>query len=365
MFVKNLTIQNFRNYEHASVNFSKHINLVAGLNGQGKTNLAEALVFASLAKSPRTHQDKELIKNNSQEAKINIKVERKFSEINIECNISKTNENSFLINYNPVKRISQVLGNLVCVYFSPQELKIVTGAPADRREFCDTDISMLSENYYNLLIRYERVLAQRNKLLKTEKDHAKIIDTISVWDEQLASVAAPIIKTRRAFIAKLLPYAKKYLSEVSSNKEDLNIEYCGVKGENKEEIKRNILRALDESLSKDMELGYTSVGPHRDDVKFELNHQDARMFSSQGQARSIVLALKLAEMKIMEQELGEKPIMIFDDVFSELDGSRQKKLYSCLEDAQAIFTGTTFKFKPKDREFVQIKVHAGSIKSIK
>lgn len=365
MFVKNLTIENFRNYEYATVNFSKHINLVVGLNGQGKTNLAEALMFSSLAKSPRTHQDKELIKTDAKEAKVKVEVERNYGKVSIECNLSRKNENSFFINYNQVKRVSQVLGNLVCVYFSPQELKIVTGAPADRRDFCVTDISMLSENYYNLLNRYERVLAQRNKLLKTEKDHAKIIDTISVWDEQLASVAAPIIKTRRAFIEKLLPFAKKYLKEVSSNKEELNIEYCGIGGDNKEDIKKNLKKALDESLSKDMELGYTGVGPHRDDVKFELNGEDARVFSSQGQARSIVLALKLAEMKIMEQELKEKPIMIFDDVFSELDGTRQKKLYACLEDAQAIFTGTTFKFKPKDREFVQIKIQAGKIKSIK
>lgn len=362
MFVKSLKLNNFRNYSTASVDFFSGINLVSGLNGQGKTNLVEALMFGCLAKSPRAHQDKDLIKFGENFAGANITLSRKFGDVKIDYSINRNEENSFVVNNNKIDKVSQLFGNLVAVYFSPQELEIVSGGPSVRRDFCDTDISMLSEAYYNLTLRYEKVLAQRNKLLKTERDHAKIIDTIGVWDEQLASVAAPIIKTRKSFIAKLKPFAQQYIKMLSGDKEELNIEYIGASGENSAEIKATILKQLEFNLSRDMELGYTSVGPHRDDVKFELGGVDARLYSSQGQARSIVLALKLAEMKIMEAELGEKPVMIFDDVFSELDGKRQQKLYECLEGAQAIFTGTHFKYKPLKTHLV-ISIKNGNIKS--
>lgn len=364
MQIKQLTINNFRNYQNASVNFCPSINLISGLNGQGKTNLAEAAVFLSLAKSPRTHQDKELILQNKDSANIKCTVQRNFGEINFDFTLNRFHDNEFLINFNKIKRTGQIFGNLVCVYFSPQELKIVTGSPSDRRDFCDTDISMLSETYYNLTLRYERVLSQRNKLLKTEKDIAKINDTISVWNEQLVQIAAPIVKTRKAFIEKLQPFANEFLNILSSKKEELKISYVGCQGSSTQEIRKNLSNLLSNSLEKDIEVGYTGVGPHRDDVKFELNGVDARIYSSQGQARSIVLALKLAEMKIMEEELGEKPVMVFDDVFSELDARRQKKLYACLEGAQSIFTGTNFKFKP-ECEYKQFKVQAGQVKELK
>ena len=211
-----------------------------GENGQGKTNLAEGIVFLCLGKSPRTHQDKEMIMSGSDYASVEAKVNKNVGIVDISGTISNFEDNKFFVNGNPVRKLGELFGNLVCVFFSPSELKIVNGAPSDRREFCDTDISMLSEPYYNLTQRYEKVLAQRNKLLKFEKDHAKIIDTIGVWDEQLASLASLIIRTRKSFISKLLPFAKRFLKEVSASRDDINIEYQGIKGETKEEIKANI-----------------------------------------------------------------------------------------------------------------------------
>lgn len=364
MFVKSLKLNNFRNYSAAAVEFCSGVNLISGLNGQGKTNLVEAIMFGCLSKSPRVHQDTDLIKFGEETASANIVATRKFGDVKIDYFINKNEENAFFVNNNKIDRVSQLFGNLVGVYFSPQELKIVLGSPSDRRDFCDTDISMLSEAYYNLLLRYDKVLAQRNKLLKTERDHAKIIDTIGVWDEQLASIAAPIIKTRKSFIMKLTPFAQDYIKQISNDKEELKIDYVGASGDTTDEIKTTLLKQLELNLSRDMELGYTSVGPHRDDIKFELGGTDVRLYSSQGQARSIVLALKLAEVKIMEAEIGEKPIMIFDDVFSELDGKRQQKLYECLDGAQAIFTGTNFKFKPQS-EYLAITVKNGAVKAKK
>ena len=364
MFAKCLKLKNYRNYAKAEINFCRGINLITGLNGQGKTNLAEALVFLSRAKSPRTHQDKDLIKLGENSANISANLNKNFGEMSFDYSLFSTQDNQYKINGNAIDRVGQVFGNLICIYFCPQDLKIVAGSPENRRDYVDDEIMMLSEAYYNLLNRYEKVLAQRNKLLKTEKDHAKIIDTIGVWDESLASVACLIIKTRKAFLEKLGPVADKFLKTISDDKDSLKISYVGAKGTEKDEIKKQILKELDENLSRDMELGYTSVGPHRDDVKFELNGLDTKVFASQGQTRSIVLALKLAEMEILKEELNDYPIMIFDDVFSELDSKRQQKIYEALEGVQAIFTGTTFKFKPNGA-YKQFKIVGGNIKEVK
>jgi len=364
MFITSVNLTNFRNHKLTSLEFSPHLNLITGLNGQGKTNLSEAVILISRAKSPRTHQDKDLVMHSENSARVTAEVMRNFGRVSFDFIINGESDNIYKINSNEVGRVSEVFGNAIVLYFSPQDLKIVTGGPSDRRDFIDDDISMLSGAYYNLLNRYEKILAQRNRLLKFEKDISKIINTIGIWNEQLASVAAPIIKTRKSFIEKLVPYAKKYITQLSDNNEELSIGYVGVRGITKDEIKSELIAALENNLERDMELGYTTIGPHRDDIKFELNGIDARAFASQGQARSIVLALKLAEMKIITDEIGESPIMVFDDVFSELDARRQKKLYDAIEQAQGIFTGTSFKFKPNGN-FKQFKVTNGSVKEIK
>ncbi|MCR5553867.1 MAG: DNA replication/repair protein RecF [bacterium] len=364
MELVSLKLNNFRNHAQTEVELNPGINLVCGLNGQGKTNLCEAIVFLSKAFSPRTHQTSDLILAGEKSANIKASLAKKEGIVNFNFNINKDSENEYFVNGNKITKMSELAGNLATIYFSPQELKIVTGGPQERRDFIDNDISMISGAYVNLLNRYEKVLFQRNKLLKFEKDVAKIIDTIGVWDIELAKTASRIIKIRKSFIKKLLPFAQVYLKELSENKEDLNITYIGQSGEETDEIYNQIIKALEENLERDMELGYTSIGPHRDDIKFELNKTDARAFASQGQARSITLALKLAEMKIITEELGEPPIMVFDDVFSELDTKRQKKLYDCVKGVQSIFTGTTFKFKPTT-DFCQFKIVLGTVKEKK
>lgn len=361
MKVTSLDLINFRNHASTSIKLCSGFNLLVGLNGQGKTNLAEALVFLSRAKSPRTHQDKDLIRSGENFANIKAELIKKYGKVAFDFTINSEADNVFDINYNHIDKIGDVFGNLVCIYFCPQDLKIITGGPSERRDFIDTDITMLSSTYYNLLNRYDKVLSQRNKLLKTEKNFEKLLETLDVWNEQLALIATPIIKTRRAFIEKLSPVAESFLNQISDNQEQLKITYVGSLGVTKEEIKSRLLSDLEDNIEKDVEVGYTTIGPHRDDIKIELNGLDARAFSSQGQARSIVLALKLAEMKIMADELNEEPIMIFDDIFSELDFKRQKKLYNVLNGVQTIFTGTNFKFKPE--HFTQFKIVDGKVKS--
>lgn len=361
MKIKSVKLVSFRNYDYQIVDFPMQITLVSGTNGQGKTNLVESVVVAATTKSPRTSNMSELVKDGSAETLVEILLERKFGQMNLSFTINAKGEKKFFINSNPVSKMSDVFGNLVVVYFSPDDLKIVSASPDKRRDFMDTDISELSGSYYNLIQRYNKVLLQRNKLLKTERDRALLLAQIGVWDEQLAQIASLIIKTRKSFIEKLKVPAKEALKYISSSKDDLEIEYVGVKGISAEEIKEELLKSLKFNLERDIELGYTSVGPHRDDIYFELNGKDARNFASQGQQRSIVLALKFAELEIFEKELGEEPILVLDDVFSELDTTRQRRLYEKMSKYQTIITGTQFKFKPVSN-YETIRVKEGVVK---
>lgn len=360
MEIKNIKLVNYRNYDYVSISFNSGITLISGANGQGKTNLVESLIMASTTKSPRTSSLQDLIKDGKGGLSAEIEVERKYGKMKIGFSIDGKGEKVFSINDNPVSKLSEIFGNIVCIYFSPDDLKIVSASPAERRDFMDTDISQLSGSYYNLLQRYNKILMQRNKLLKFEKDRELLLSQIGVWNEQLASVASLIIKTRKSFIQKLKEPAKDSMRFISSSKDELNIEYVGAKGTSAEEIKQDLLKALEYNFERDVELGYTSIGPHRDDIYFGLNGKDARGFSSQGQQRSIVLALKFAEMEIFKEELGESPVLVLDDVFSELDTTRQRRLYERMSEYQTIITGTQFKFKPAST-YTQIRIKEGKV----
>ncbi len=358
MKIGSVQINNFRNYSSCSVEFGEGINLICGKNGQGKTNLVDSVLVASLGGSPRTHHDEEMVMQGQETCSVKVVVKKNYGNVEIDYNLLP--EKTFYINGSPVKKLSELFGNLVTVYFLPKQLEIVTGGPQERRDFMDNDISQLSGKYYNFVQRYNKVLFQRNKLLKNTYDHKAILDQIDIWDEQLASLAAPIIRTRKNFIAKLATPANAALEELSRKGERLSIEYVGAKGTTTEEIKQELLSALKQNLAKDMELGYTSLGPHRDDIKLELNGKDCKIFCSQGQQRSVVLALKLGELRLFEAELGEAPVLVLDDVFSELDSARQKRLYNLISGYQTLLTGTTFKFKPI-QEYTQFTIKNGKI----
>ena len=362
MKVKWVKLKNFRNYEECNAKFYDGINLISGKNGQGKTNLVEAVMLTALSKSPRTSRDDDMKMEGTKTTEVEVCLERRFGEVKLKCILDTDTKKTFFVNGNEVKKLSEFFGNLVAVYFSPDDLKIVSGGPSERRDFMDTDISELSGSYYSLITRYNKVLDQRNKLLKTVKNKALIESQIEIWNEQLASLAGHIIKTRKSFIKKLSAPASEIMKFISKDSDSLSMSYVGAKGETSEEIKNEVLRLLSLNLDRDMELGYTTIGPHRDDIRLELNGKDTKIFASQGQQRSIVLALKIGELKVFSDELGENPVLVLDDVFSELDSARQKCLYEKFKDVQVLMTGTLFKFKPNE-DYNTIVVKNGKLTS--
>lgn len=359
MKIKKLNLQNFRNYENTSVEFFDGVNILQGKNAQGKTNLLEAIFLCSIGKSLRASREKEIIKFHKDTSKIKINIEKKYKNTEIYLIFSKFNKKTIKIDNIPIKKIGELLGEFTAVYFSPDELKLIKESPEDRRRFMDIDISQTSKQYFYLLNRYEKILANRNKLLKETKDETVLKDTISIWDSQLIETGSKIILYRINFIKKLSPLADACHKYLTANNENLQIEYSVINSENLEDIKKQFEKKLKSSFEKEFNLGYTTIGPHRDDLKITINDIDVKTYGSQGQQRTVALSLKLAELEIIKQENGEMPVLLLDDVLSELDSSRRERLLKFCTRTQTLITGTDFETNPKFKYF---EIENGNIK---
>ncbi len=341
MKVIRLTLKNFRNYEAEEFSFADGINILTGANAQGKTNAAEALFFLCTGYSPRAnHRDKVVIKNGEESAEISGTAESVYGSVTVKICFFSDKKRVFINGVETLK-IGELLGNINSVYFNPSELKLVQESPEDRRRFMNVSLSQMSKNYFYALQRYNKILSQRNNLLKTP-DPFVIKETLPVWDAQLVKYAAVIIKARNGFLSEIAPIAELKHAYLSDGKETLKMKTeSGYSGE-EDEIAFELKRDLANAMEKDMRLGFTSIGPHRDDIKFILNGADARIYGSQGQQRTVALSLKLAEADTFKARSGEYPVLILDDVLSELDKSRQRKLLAATEGIQTIFTAADF-----------------------
>ena len=339
MNILNLKLKNFRNFEQEEFSFENGINLLTGNNAQGKTNTAEAIFFLCTGYSPRASKDKYLIKNDKEEAQIIGKASSSYGDVSVKIELDRQDKKRIFINEIEVHKVGELLGNINSVFFNPSELKLVQESPEDRRRFMNVSLSQMSKNHFYALQRYNKILFQRNKLLK-ERDERIIRETLPIWDIQLASSASKIIKDRNEFLEKLSPYAEEKHAKLSGGKEKLKMKtesgYYGTE----EEISYALYQDLKTGLERDLRLGYTSIGPHRDDIKFTLNDMDVRIYGSQGQQRTVALSLKLAETETFYNRFSEYPILILDDVLSELDKKRQRKLIASVEHLQTIFTAT-------------------------
>ena len=365
MKIKSLKLKNFRNYSDETFNFSDGVNVLSGDNAQGKTNAAEAIFFLCTGYSPRASRDKLVVKFGESSGEITGIAESVYGEVSVRIVFSQSDNKRIFVNGIEVLRISELLGNIHSVFFNPSELKLVQESPEDRRRFMNISLSQMSKSYFRALQNYNKILAQRNNLLK-DKDIGLIRETLPVWDAQICKHAAVIIKARNAFLTEISPIAQEKHAFLSGNREELSIKTeSGYYGE-EDEIAYALREDLKTGLERDLRLGFTGIGPHRDDIKFTLNGEDARVFGSQGQQRTIALSLKLAEAETFKSRFGEYPVLILDDVLSELDKKRQRQLVDAVSKMQTIFTATGIS-KPifKGVPFNHITIKEGNVKSVK
>ncbi len=358
MVIKKLTLHNFRNYEDETFSFEEGLNVLTGKNAQGKTNCAEAVYYLCTGSSLRIRHDRQLIRHGQERASISAEAVSRYGKVRLRAEIYE-NKRELFVNENKLSRAVDLLGNMNAVFFSPGELRLIQDGPEERRRFLNLSISQTSREYCTALLRYQKILDQRNNLLKNH-DISMILETLPVWDEQLSLYAARIIAKRRAFLKELSPLAAEAHAYLTDGAEILSVG-AEEREESEEQIRAKLIMEFDNSRERDLRLGFTSVGPHRDDVKISIDGEEARGFCSQGQARTAALSLKLAELKIFAKLTGEPPILILDDVMSELDLPRRKKLLSEIGDVQCILTCTHAERVLYGAECHKIKIHGGKI----
>ena len=360
MQIKKLFLQNFRNYENETFDFSEGLNVLFGKNAQGKTNCAEAVFYLCTGASLRIRHDKQLIKMGADSAYIRAEAENRYGKVTIEANIYE-NKREIRVNGSKITKNADLMGHINSVFFSPGELRLIQDGPDERRRFMNISISQTSPAYYTALLRYNKILDQRNSLLKSS-DVSLILDTLPVWDEQLCKYAAIITKKRAEFLDKLAPYAKEYHSYLTEGGEELTVKPDRRYDGDEDEIAQILMRRLANNYEKDLRLGFTTVGPHRDDLDVQINGIDAKAYASQGQMRTAALALKLSEINIFKELSGENPILVLDDVMSELDLKRRRKLLQCIADVQTILTCTHTERVLYGAECNKIRIEGGHVK---
>ena len=333
MYIKKVKLENFRNYYLQEINLDKKINNIFGDNAQGKTNILEAIFVCSLGKSFRTNQDKELINIDKDNAKIEIEYSKKDRDgkIKLELNDKKI----FFLNDIKEKKVSDILGKIYVVLFTPEDIGILKNDPSKRRKFLNIMISQLRPMYIHILNKYNKTLEQRNNYLKQIKYENKSKEVLDIWDEQLVELGIKIYNYRKEFIEKINNKIKKIHLLTTENKENIEIKY-----------KSNIINAekysekIKEFRNIDIQKGYTNIGVHRDDFEIFINDKDASIYGSQGQQRSSIISLKLAEAETIYDEIEEYPIILLDDFMSELDKNRIKGFIKNIKDNQVIITST-------------------------
>lgn len=334
MIVKSLELQDFRNYNHLNMLFSSGTNILFGENAQGKTNILEAVYLCGTTKSHRTNKDKEMIMFDKEEAHIRIILEKNQINHKIDLHLKKNKTKGVAIDGVPIKRQGDLFGMLNLVFFSPEDLYIIKNGPSERRNFLDLELCQLDKIYLYQLTNYNKALIQRNNLLKQISFNRKLMDTLYLWDNKLIEYGQNLIDTRKEFISLLNELVNNIHNKLTGGKENLILKY------EPNVSKPEFENKLKKSLEKDLTLKMTNIGPHRDDFSFLLGTIDLRKFGSQGQQRTAALSLKLAEIELVKSIIKESPILLLDDVLSELDRQRQNHLLNNIGNIQTIITCT-------------------------
>lgn len=345
MYCKRISVESFRNIEACEVEFSPGVNILYGDNAQGKTNLIEAIFYASVCRSFRASGVGEMIRFGQKRAVISIDYRDASRDNNIKIQLLGDNKKIAEKNHLRAERMSDIIGSFRAVLFCPEHLSLIKDGPSERRSYLDIAISRISQRYIRSLQRYSYFLKQRNSLIKSAyKDRSAFEATVDLWSEKLAEEAAYISKERYKFILRIAPYVSETLSKMTGKRESTELIYrgsAGLEGEqylDTEKIKEKYIALFSSSHDREISAGATLWGVHKDDVEIRLNSKNARIFASQGQQRSLALALKLAEGEICREEFGDYPLFLFDDVFSELDETRRDSLLLFDTDKQVIIS---------------------------
>lgn len=344
MQLKKLSLQHYRNYEQLEFETDHMVNIIVGPNAQGKTNLLESIFVLALTKSHRTHQDKELIRWNASSALLHGEIEKKYGTVKLDLAISGQGKKA-KVNGLEQKKLSNFIGSLNVVMFAPEDLEIVKGSPSVRRRFLDMEIGQVYPAYLYDLSQYNKILQQRNNYLKQMFSSSGAAPLLEVWNEQLAQFGIKIMKKRQSFIKKLQLWAEKIHAGITNGLELLRIDYeHSLTGDVQEEdavLFDQFMIKLSQVRDQEMRRGVSLVGPHRDDLRFYINGKEVQTFGSQGQQRTTALSLKLAEIELVQEEVGEYPLLLLDDVLSELDRYRQTQLIETFQRKVQTFITTT------------------------
>ena len=332
--IKQLKLKNYRNYDLLELDFDSSTNILYGDNAQGKTNILESIYMCGTTKSHRGTKDRDMIRFGQEEAHIEAVIDKKGVPFEIDIHLKNNSPKGVAINKMPIRRAIELFGIVNIVFFSPEDLNIIKNGPSERRKFIDLELSQLDKVYLSDLSNYNRIVNQRNKLLKDVYDRKDLIETLDIWDLQLVNYGKKIIDRRNQFIVELNKIVGKVHEQLTGGKEHLQIYYEPSVSSVDFEIN------LKKNREKDIKMKSTSVGPHRDDICFMADGLDIRKFGSQGQQRTAALSLKLSEIEIVKKVINDTPILLLDDVLSELDKHRQNYLLDSISDIQTLITCT-------------------------
>lgn len=334
MIIESVKLNNFRNYEEMEIPFDKGTNIFHGKNAQGKTNILEAVYLCGTTRSHRQAKDREMIRFGEEEAHLRMKLVKRDVSYRIDMHLKKSRAKGIAINGVPIRRASELVGLGYFVFFSPEDLNIIKNGPAERRRFMDMHLCQLNLHYIQNLASYQKALMQRNRLLKDLSFHPEYRDTLDVWDAQLVRYGTQVIREREKFISQFAGKVKEIHGSLTGGKEELVLSY------DRNTLPGQFAGMLVENRTKDERMKMTSCGPHRDDLSFLINDVDIRRYGSQGQQRTTALSLKLAEIEMIREKTGDTPVLLLDDVLSELDSDRQHYLLNSIKDIQTLITCT-------------------------
>jgi len=360
LYVKTIRIKNFRNHQETQIKFEEKINILEGENAQGKSSILEAIYFLATSRSFRNSRIKDLIQIGNEGFFIHGVINDEVEDINVKVYYSNK-QRKISFNNSKLTSFLSLIGKIKVLIFAAEDIELVKGDAKGRRKFLDIHLSLMSEEYFFCLKQYKKILKQRNKILKEEKRGDKKIGLLT---EQIAEYGTKIVEKRKEIVRKLNVVAKSMQKKLSKDKEELEIRYLSpLKGETKQEIREGYLRKLRETFKNDLRYHTTSIGPHKDDIDFLINNKKAKNFASEGQKRSIVLSLKLAEYKVMEEATEKGAIILVDDVLNELDEERMKAFYPLLHGGKQVILTCTKNSKIWEyvNKGVRYKVREGKV----